>query len=444
MAQAQKISLVCSACGYQAHQWMGRCPECRAWDSFEKPATNTNGSAPVPVSAVAGMLPNRLATGIAELDRVLGGGLVAGSVVLLSGEPGVGKSTLMLQAAASLECRHATVLLVCGEESLEQVAARAGRIGGNESRSGRSQLNDSLLVSETNSSEVCRLIPQADVVVVDSIQTLRSEEFSSEPGSVSQVKACAAAVAHAARACGTPVLLIGHITKEGTVAGPRSLEHLVDAVLLFEGDRSSSLRMIRASKNRFGSTGEVGVFEMTESGLVEVPDASKLFLADRIQGAPGSSVGCILEGRRALAVEIQALCGGEASRRVANGLDVSKLTVIAAVLERCAGMRLGRADVYASLAGGVRTSDPGADLALALSIASSHHQRGLAPELIAIGELGLTGELRRVPGMESRVAEAERLGFAKAVVPRSFDGRTSMEVLRCSDINSAVNSLVTT
>jgi DNA repair protein RadA/Sms len=354
----------------------------------------------------------RLLTGIGELDRVLGGGLVPGSIVLLAGEPGIGKSTLTLQAAEGLEAAGRRALLVCGEESVEQVAARARRIG--------VTLGG---IRATAATELEAVLDQAsgfDVVVVDSIQTMGDPASSSEPGSVSQVRGCAGALARFARTSGTSVVLIGHVTKEGSVAGPRVLEHVVDAVLTFEGDRAHLLRMVRASKNRYGPTAEVGVFEMGGRGLREVADASQLFLVDRTIGIPGSAVGCVLEGRRPLALEVQTLVvpsNAPLPRRIANGVDGARLGVVAAVLAERAGVRVGTADVYASIPGGFRTAEPGLDLALVMALASARTNRAVPEGLAAVGEVGLGGEIRSVPGLEARVAELARLGFDRVVVP---------------------------
>jgi DNA repair protein RadA/Sms len=382
----------------------------------------------------------RLRTGIGELDRVLGGGLVPGSVVLLAGEPGIGKSTLTLQAAEALEQSGRRVLLVCGEESLEQVAARARRLG---TRLGG--------MRATPATDVPTVIAQAagfDVVVVDSIQTMSQAEAAGEAGSVSQVKACAAALARHARTSGTTVVLVGHVTKEGSVAGPRVLEHVVDAVLTFEGDRAHMLRTVRASKNRFGPTAEVGVFEMTARGLREVPDASQLFLVDRDPSTPGSAIGCVLEGRRPLALEVQALVGrAEVAlpRRIANGVDSARLGVTAAVLANRTedyGARFGMRDIYASIPGGFRTSEPGLDLALVLAMVSARGDRPVPEGMAAIGEVGLGGEIRSVPAIDARLAELARVGIRRVMVPATaaveFSG---IALLRVPNLRMALRAV---
>lgn len=414
-------ALVCTECGHRSIQWMGRCPSCRAWESFAEQVRPT-GSVKAPVSGAASTVGigsvafehcERIPTGLSELDRVLGGGLVAGSVVLLAGEPGVGKSTLLLQAAAGIEQAGRQVLVVCGEESLEQVATRARRLGG------------PLASRLTGSTDVPALLPlvgETDVMMVDSIQTLRHPDASSEAGSASQVRLCAAELTRAARDRGTAVLLVGHITKEGSIAGPRALEHLVDTVITFEGDRGHVLRTVRGVKNRFGPAAEIGVFEMGSKGLTEVPDASRFFLAERLQEVPGSAVGCILEGRRPVAVEVQALTSSTSAalpRRVAQGLESARLGVSLAVLERRAHIDMSKHDVYASVAGGLKAVEPGIDLALGLALASARCDVPLAPGLAAVGEVGLGGEVRSVAGIPVRAAELMRLGFSTILAPAS-------------------------
>ena len=408
---------VCTECGHRPHQWAGRCPQCGTWDSVVPVEPHATPAA-VEVLPLAEINPGarpRLRTGIAELDRVLGGGFVPGSVVLLAGEPGIGKSTLTLQAAEALEHSGQRVLLVCGEESLEQVAARARRLG--------TKLGG---IRATAATDVPTVIAQAagfGVVVVDSIQTMSQAETTGEAGSVSQVKACSAALARQARTSGATVVLVGHVTKEGSVAGPRVLEHVVDAVLTFEGDRAHMLRTVRASKNRFGPTAEVGVFEMTARGLREVADASQLFLVDRDPSTPGSAIGCVLEGRRPLALEVQALVGrAEVSlpRRIANGVDSARLGVTAAVLANrteAYGARFGMRDIHASIPGGFRTSEPGLDLALVLAMVSARGDRPVPEGVAAIGEVGLGGEIRSVPAIDARLAELARVGIRRVMVP---------------------------
>ena len=418
-----RAALACSGCGYRTTRWLGRCPQCGAWESLvpevsplsaaPSGAPSRAGASPQPLADIPGAAHERLATGVAELDRVLGGGLVRGAAVLLAGEPGAGKSTLALQAAAGLEGAGASVLLICGEESVHQVAARARRLGG---------IQTARALAATDLSEVANHAQGFDVVVVDSIQTLATPELTGEPGSVTQVRGCTAALARQARELGSALVLVGHVTKDGSIAGPRALEHLVDAVLTFEGDRGQPLRLLRSSKNRFGGTAELGVFEMTERGLVEVGDASRLFLADRRPGIPGSAVGCVLEGRRPVALEVQCLVldnpGGHL-RRVAHGLERDRLEVTAAILERRAGLSFSRCDVFARVAGGFSAREPAVDLALALALASARLELPVPGDLVAIGEAGLSGEVRAVPDLPRRLRECARLGFARAVVGRS-------------------------
>jgi DNA repair protein RadA/Sms len=376
-------------------------------------------------------------TGVSELDRVLGGGLVPGSVTLLGGEPGIGKSTLLLQALAALAANGARCLLVSAEESRQQVRLRAERLGA---------LPASLwLVGETVLPGVIAHIEQVapDVCVIDSIQTLHDPELGSAPGSVTQVRECAQQLVQVSKARGLATLLVGHVTKEGALAGPRVLEHIVDTVLSFEGERHHALRLLRALKHRFGPTSELGLFEMVDAGLVGVPDAGAMFLADRRAGVPGSVVVPTIEGHRPLLVELQALVGPAAvaamPRRSAQGLDSGRLALLLAVLDRRVQLSLGAADVYASAVGGVRVVEPGADLPLALALASAHTDTALPDDLVACGEVGLGGELRQVSQTPRRLAEAARLGFGQAVVPQSApDPPSGITVRRVGTLAEAV------
>jgi DNA repair protein RadA/Sms len=406
---------------------MGRCPECGAWSSLVEESAAPSASAAAPELAVApgadaakpralaeidAEAQPRLRTGVPELDRVLGGGLVPGSVTLLAGEPGVGKSTLALQLAAGLA--PARVLYVSGEESPEQIRLRAERLP--------ALPKNLLLLPETQVESLAapwrELAPAA--VIVDSVQTLRSERVESAPGSVAQVRESAALLASAAKRAGAALILVGHVTREGTIAGPRVLEHLVDVVLYFEGERGHAFRLLRAQKNRFGSTQEIGVFHMGERGLDGVANPSELFLAERRGDAPGSCVATLLEGTRPLLVEIQALvapAGYGTARRTPIGIDDGRLALLLAVLDRRAGVDLVSRDVFANAAGGVRVSEPAADLAIALAIASSRLDLPLPPDVAACGEIGLGGEIRRVARLELRVREAARLGLRRVLVP---------------------------
>lgn len=357
---------------------------------------------------------------------MIGGGFVAGSTVLIAGEPGVGKSTLMLQAAAALAASGKRVLLVCGEESIEQVAARAARVGAD---------SHILASSSSDVEDIANQLGDVDIAMIDSVQSLRDASSSSEPGSVAQVRASAAALSRAGRAHGTAVVLIGHVTKDGAVAGPRTLEHLVDAVITFEGDRSHSLRTIRGLKNRYGATSEVGVFEMHTGGLEEVADPSRLFLGDKQSRTAGAAVGCVIEGRRPLAIEVQTLVVRNQMaplRRVAQGIENSRLGLAIAVLEARAGLAFGGVDVYASIAGGFRVSDPGIDLALLLALASSRLDCSLPSRTAAIGEVGLGGEIRPVAANASRVKELMRLGFTRVIT--AADASTLADALNAADL----------
>lgn len=388
---------------------------------------------PVRIAEVHQSSNDRVKSGIDELDRVLGGGLVPGSVVLVAGEPGIGKSTLTLQAAAGFAANGKSVLLVCGEESLEQVADRARRVG---SGAGIDAVPDTDLLS------LVELLSSHDVVVVDSIQTLRDPQLPGDQGSVSQVRSCAAAIGRAARASGSAVILVGHVTKDGGVAGPRTLEHLVDAVLLFEGDRGHQLRAVRSVKNRYGSTAELGVFEMRPDGLAQVSDASGLLLTDRQANVCGSVVTCMMEGRRPLAIEIQALAidASGPARRIGTGIDNSRLMTLAAILEKVSGIILSKKDVYASAAGGLRAGEPAVDLALVLAIASTVKNKPLAPDIAAIGEVGLAGEIRGVPNMDRRIQELSRMGFRTVLVPSSASVEAeSTKIVRIVDVKAAMS-----
>lgn len=379
-----------------------------------------------------------LPTGVDELDRVLGGGLVAGSVILLGGEPGIGKSTLSLQMLASVAVSGGRALLVSGEESPSQLRRRADRLG--------AVVPGMWLASANSLGDVLHFLEQVepDVAVVDSIQTLADPDQPGPPGTVGQVRACAQRLADAARASGAAVVLVGHVTKEGGLAGPRSLEHLVDTVALFEGDRHDSLRMLRAVKHRFGPTGELGLFEMGEEGLRCVADGSVLLLGERRAGLPGSVVVPALEGRRVLALELQALVappGSGGSNRFAQGVDGRRLALVLAVLERRVGLALGGAEVFASAVGGVRVGEPAADLGLALAVASAATGVALPADLVVLGEVGLGGEVRQVPGTPRRLSEASRLGFRRAVVPCGFSGGAAgLEVVAVATLKEAVGA----
>lgn len=414
----------CTDCGAAAPRWSGRCGTCGAWNTLVEEVERREAKAPSVVGAAAAPavlladLPAEsgalTSTGLAELDRVLGGGLFSGSVTLLGGEPGIGKSTLLLQAAASMASTGSRCLVVSAEESPAQVRHRAERLGA---------LSGNLwILGETSLPAIEAAVAelQPDVLVVDSIQTVWDPEIESAPGSVSQVRDCAHRLAVAAKAGGPSVILVGHVTKDGALAGPRVLEHLVDTVLSFEGERHHAFRMLRAVKHRFGATGELGLFEMTSQGLEGVADAGSLFLTDRRPGTPGSVVFPAMEGHRPLLVEIQALVvqtGVPSPRRSASGYDAGRLALLLAVLERRAGLPLANYEVYVSAVGGVRVDDPGSDLAVCMALASAATSRPVDDGMVVIGEVGLGGEIRQVAHTPRRLAEAARLGFGEAIVP---------------------------
>ncbi|HYZ53348.1 MAG TPA: DNA repair protein RadA [Streptosporangiaceae bacterium] len=421
----------CTECGWQAPKWVGRCGECQAWGTIEesgiprlaRAGVRAVGPGPVstpaiPIAAVDAAAVSARPTGLDELDRVLGGGLVPGAVLLLAGEPGVGKSTLLLEAAA-LAAESGPVLYVTGEESAAQVRLRADRIGA---------VSDRLfLAAETDLAAVLghvdSLRPQ--LLIIDSVQTINARDVDGAPGGVTQVREVAAALTRLAKEQALATILVGHVTKDGLVAGPRTLEHMVDVVLHFEGDRHSQLRMVRSVKNRYGPTDEVGCFDLGEYGLIGLPDPSGLFLSQRSEPVPGTCVTVTLEGRRPLVAEVQTLVGQsvlDIPRRVTSGLDGSRVGMVLAVLQRHADIRLGKQDVYAATVGGVRLAEPSVDLAVALALASSVANLSIPAGVVAIGEVGLAGEVRRVSGVARRLAEAERMGFRRAIVPPGSGG----------------------
>lgn len=430
----------CNACGFVTSKWMGRCPQCDAWDTLQPERVtgagkaarrvDTVNSAPpraasraVPLSAVDRSAEQRISTGSGELDRVLGGGLVRGSVVLVGGEPGIGKSTLLLQAAAAMQQRGARVLYVSGEESPAQIRLRADRLG----------IGDSgvelLIETDVEALEDAATAARPDVLIVDSVQTLRLAEVDSQPGSINQVRQATARLVELAKHHNVTVLLVGHVTKEGSLAGPKVTEHMVDVVLMFEGERALSLKMLRSAKNRFGATHEIGLFEMSDGGLREVVNPSQLLLAERASGASGTVATCVNEGTRPLLCELQALVAPSpfaAPRRVASGLDLNRLHLILAVLEQRQGLRLGGVDVYVNVVGGLRVNEPATDLAVALAVASARSNVPLPTELMVFGEVGLTGEVRAVNRPGRRLEEAARLGFTRCILPRH--GLTEVEV----------------
>jgi DNA repair protein RadA/Sms len=435
VAKSSKPVFVCQECGAQSPKWLGRCPDCGAWNTFveERPAEASVGAAAhrYAIAESAGgakryaeiQVENhaRMSTSIDEFDRVLGGGIVPGSLVLLGGEPGIGKSTLLLQAAANVARTVGPVLYSSGEESEHQVKSRGERLG-----VGDAPL---FLLSETCLErileEIARLKPA--LVVVDSIQTVFSLKFQSAPGSIGQVREAATQLLFTAKAQNLPIFLVGHVTKEGSLAGPKALEHVVDTVLYFEGERHHSHRVVRAVKNRFGAVSELGVFEMTAAGLREVPNPSSLFLAERLVSAPGSAVLCAVEGSRPILVELQALVSTSSygtARRMAQGVDSQRLALLLAVLEKRAGLHLGGDDVFVNVAGGLSVDEPASDLAIVAAIASSVRNRPIAATTALFGEVGLAGEVRGVSQATLRTREASQMGFSRCVLPESNVDRT--------------------
>ena len=436
MAKARTVHR-CADCGAAAARWLGRCPECGAWGTLveRQPSAGLGPESPVPIADVDPLGAARRPTGVDELDGVLGGGLVAGSVTLLGGEPGMGKSTLLLQVLAHVAAAGARCLLVTAEESREQVRLRAERLGA---------LPDGLLVvAETSLPAVLAHVEAVapDVLAVDSIQAVADPELGGVPGSMSQVRECAHRLAQLAKARTLTTVLVGHVTKDGTLAGPRALEHVVDTVLSFDGERHHALRMLRALKHRFGPTDTLGLFEMGERGLVAVPDASALFLADRRAGTPGSVVTAVLDGVRPLLVEVQALVvPSHSPRQSTQGLDAARLPLLLAVLARHGRMELAGADVFASVAGGVRLPGASADLAVALAVAGALVGRPVGAETIAIGEIGLGGEVRQVPQAARRLREAARLGFTCALTPPSTPAVPGLDVVPVGDLGDALGA----
>ena len=422
----QKTMFYCTECGNETAKWAGKCPACGAWNTIvEQPeaAKPARSGKSVRIGSVRRACPVtelktdeeiRFPTGMGELDRVLGGGAVAGSLVLVGGAPGIGKSTLLLQICNSL-CTGRKVLYISGEESERQLKLRANRLG---------VAPDSLyILSETRLSDIMEAVKQLepDILIVDSIQTLYNEENDSSPGSISQVKDCTMSMMQLSKQQGITVLVVGHINKDGNIAGPKVLEHMVDCVLYFEGDPNSSYRLLRAAKNRFGSTNEIGVFEMRESGLIEVPNPSQMLLEGRPEGASGTCVACVMEGTRPVLAEVQALVAKTSfnvPRRTADGFDFNRAALLLAVAEKRAGMKLSLFDAYINVIGGLRLDEPAADLPVLLALASSYRDQVIENDLCAIGEVGLTGEIRSVSHLNQRLAEVARLGFKKCIIPK--------------------------
>lgn len=426
MAKGKKTVYFCQNCGYESAKWMGQCPGCREWNTFVEEAVSPLSSSktakksgeirkPLGISEIDLTEDERKSSKMGELDRVLGGGIVKGSLVLVGGDPGIGKSTLLLQMCRHLADRGTEVLYISGEESLRQIKMRALRIG---------TFCDHLkLLCETNLANIRELIErnQPEAVVIDSIQTMYDEEISSAPGSVSQVRESTSVLMQLAKGLGVTIFIVGHVTKEGNVAGPRVLEHMVDTVLYFEGDRHASYRILRAVKNRFGSTNEIGVFEMRNEGLVEVRNPSQFLLEGKPEDSSGSVVACSMEGTRPILIEIQALvCPSNFGipRRTAAGTDFNRVNLLMAVLEKRVGLHLSTCDAYINIAGGIKMNEPAIDLGICLAVASSYRDLVIDDHLMAFGEIGLSGEVRAVSMAEQRVQEAKKLGFQRVMLPK--------------------------
>ena len=451
MAKGKKTVFFCQNCGHEETKWLGQCPMCKEWNTFvEEKVIASSVSANVKtdrdiekkivaLSQVNTDEQKRFQTGMKELDRVLGGGIVPGSLVLVGGDPGIGKSTLLLQVCQKL-AKERQVLYISGEESLVQIKLRANRMG---------NFSDNMkLFCETNLGTIRDVIEkkQPEIVVIDSIQTMYSEEVASAPGSVSQVRESTNVFMQLAKGLGITIFIVGHVTKEGTVAGPRVLEHMVDTVLYFEGDRHASYRILRGVKNRFGSTNEIGVFEMRQNGLVEVENPSEYMLSGKPENASGSVVACSIEGTRPLLIEIQALvCDTNFGmpRRTATGTDYNRVNLLMAVLEKRIGLHLANCDAYVNIAGGIRMNEPAIDLGIVMAIVSSYKNRPVDERMIVFGEVGLSGEVRAVNMPEQRVAEAKKLGFETCVVPEvSLDmvkGIKGIKIIGVKTINDAMN-----
>ena len=447
-----KTVFFCTNCGSETLKWMGRCPACGAFNTMEehiekpiaagkaKSASVGMSRRPQRIREVTGDGEIRFSTGMGELDRVLGGGAVAGSLVLVGGAPGIGKSTLLLQICNRL-CSDRTVLYISGEESERQLKLRAERLGVSP--------EELYILSETRLSDVVEATEalKPDILIVDSIQTLYNEENDSSPGSISQVKDCTMTMMQLSKSQGITIFVVGHINKDGNIAGPKVLEHMVDCVLYFEGDPNTSYRLLRGVKNRFGSTNEIGVFEMMDIGLVEVPNPSQMLLEGRPEGASGTCVACVMEGTRPVLAEVQALVSKttfNVPRRTADGFDFNRAALLLAVAEKRAGMKLSVFDAYINVIGGLRLDEPGADLPVVLAVASSYRDTPIADDLVAIGEVGLTGEIRTVSHLNQRLGEVSRLGFKKCIIPKGgsekLDVPHGLIVYRVRNIREAIET----
>ncbi|TLS48511.1 DNA repair protein RadA [Paenibacillus antri] len=451
-----KTKFVCQDCGTESPKWLGKCPGCNAWNTFveeTETVVKTAGVAvpglsgakerPQPITKIVSSQEPRIDAGSGELNRVLGGGLVPGSLILVGGDPGIGKSTLLLQTSHHLARAGQRVLYVTGEESARQIKMRAERLG--------AEADSLFVLCETNTDHIFEALDDVrpDILVVDSIQTVYQPGVASAPGSVSQVRECTGLFMRIAKQRGVATLLVGHVTKEGAIAGPRLLEHMVDTVLYFEGERHNTYRMLRAVKNRFGSTNEIGIFEMIENGLTEVKNPSELFLSERPLGVAGSTVVASMEGTRPVLVELQALVSSTnfpSPRRMATGVDYNRLNLIIAVLEKRVGMHLQTQDAYLNVAGGVKLDEPAADLGIAVALASSFRDKPTRPEDVVFGEIGLTGEVRGVSRVDQRVNEALKLGFKRVIVPdksmKQWTPPRGIEVVPVGTVRDALNLLL--
>ena len=454
MLKNKKTVYFCQECGYESAKWMGQCPACKAWNTFVEETVSSQKSSsgsikttqkktePVVLKDISLSSDERQSCGISELDRVLGGGIVPGSLVLVGGDPGIGKSTLLLQVCRNLAEKQVSVLYISGEESLRQIKLRANRIG---------QFTDKMqLLCETNLEVIREVIERRkpDVVVIDSIQTMFHEDVSSAPGSVSQVRESTNILMQIAKGMGISIFIVGHVTKEGVVAGPRVLEHMVDTVLYFEGDRHAAYRILRGVKNRFGSTNEIGVFEMRQDGLVEVENPSEYMLSGKPEGASGSVVACSMEGTRPILLEVQALvCHSNFGipRRTAAGTDFNRVNLLMAVLEKRLGLKLGDCDAYVNIAGGIKMNEPAIDLGIVLALISSYKDKPIDEKTICFGEVGLSGEVRAVNMAEQRVQEAKKLGFEVCILPevcrKSMTEVKGIRLVGVSNLLDAMNYL---
>lgn len=447
-----KTVYFCTNCGNETPKWQGKCPACGAWNTLTEHVQRETGKSsslrlppvrqPSPINQVEGLEEIRFSTGMKELDRVLGGGCVKGSLILVGGAPGIGKSTLLLQICRYL-CQEQKVLYVSGEESERQLKMRAQRLG--------VESPSLFVVSETDLQAVLENYESVkpDILIVDSIQTLYQDSATGSPGSISQVKECTLSLMHLCKTTGLTVFVVGHVNKEGAIAGPKVLEHMVDCVLYFEGDRNTNYRLLHGAKNRFGSTNEIGVLEMIDTGLREVPNPSEVLLAGRPHGAPGTCVACAMEGTRPILTEVQALSAKTSfnvPRRTTAGFDFNRATLLMAVMEKRGGINLSSSDVYINVIGGIRLDEPSADLPIILATASSFRDKPIANDLVAIGEVGLTGEIRAVSHLPLRLAEVARLGFTVCVVPRQGTEQIippdGLKLLRVRNIREAIEAVL--